>query len=113
MKNRVHSFEVDVIASKAEYLEIVASVQTPDNILIDNKGRLIVALPSNNQVVGVDLENHSQHIIFEESATGNLKITKDLNNLLPGILTGMFFSVEGKTIYISNLGTVFLKYDFK
>jgi hypothetical protein len=48
MKNRVHSFEVDVIASKAEYLEIVASVQTSDNILIDNKGRLIVALPSNN-----------------------------------------------------------------
>jgi hypothetical protein len=49
-------------------------------------------------VVGVDLENHSQHIIFEESATGNLKITTDLNNLLPGILIGIFFSVEGKTL---------------
>jgi sugar lactone lactonase YvrE len=113
MKNKVHSFEVDVITGEATYLEIVASIQNPDNLLIDNRGRLIAALPSINQVVAVDLKNHSQHIIFEGSAKGSLKISSDLKNLLPGLLTGMFFSSDGKTLYITNTGNELLKYDFK
>jgi sugar lactone lactonase YvrE len=113
MKNKVHSFEVDVITGEATYLEIVANIQNPDNLLIDTKGRLIAALPSINQVVAVDLKNHSQHIIFEESATAHLKIQSDSKNLLPGPLTGMFFSSDGKTIYITNLGNDLLKYDYK
>jgi sugar lactone lactonase YvrE len=112
-RHKVHSFDVDTSSGKTKYSGVVASVQYPDNILIDNEGRLIVALVLNYQVVAVDLENHSQHIIFEGSTKENLQISSDYKSLLPGFLTGMFFSVDGKTLYIANLGNDLLKYDFK
>ncbi|TYA57496.1 SMP-30/gluconolactonase/LRE family protein [Formosa maritima] len=130
MMNRVHAFEVDTKSGSTNYLGIATNVGSPDNILIDQKGRLIVASPLYNQVVAVDFENHSQHIIFDGSSSENLKISNEWNrrsnlgmerlellspNLfspLPGLLTGMFFSTDGQTLYISNLGNDLLKYKF-
>ncbi len=131
MMDRIHSFEVDVNSGKTKYSGVIANVGTPDNILIDNKGRLIVASPVFNQVVAVDLKNHSQHIIFDASTKENQKIanefvrrshlgkavlellTPKLYSPLPGLLTGMFFSKDGQTLYITNGGTDLLKLDFK
>ncbi len=130
MMDRVHKFEVDVNNGKAEYSEVAANVESPDNILIDQKGRLIVASPLFNQVVAVDFENHSQHILFDGSTKENLKISNewvrrshlglerleivspDLFHPLPGLLTGMFFSNDGQTLYITNLGNALMKYSF-
>lgn len=130
MMDRVHTFEVDVNSGSAKYIGVAANVGSPDNILIDAKGRLIVASPLYNQVVAIDFENHSQQVIFDGSTTENLKITNEWNrrnhlgmerlellspnlfNPLPGLLTGMFFSNDGKTLYITNLGNDLLKYDF-
>ena len=78
MMNRIHSFEVDVNSGKTKYYGVVANVGTPDNILIDNKGRIIVASPVFNQVVAVDLKNHSQHIIFDASTKENQKIANEI-----------------------------------
>jgi sugar lactone lactonase YvrE len=129
--NRVHHFEVDTKSGSTNYLGIAAKVGSPDNILIDQKGRLIVASPLSNQVVAVDFENHSQHIIFDGSTSENLKITNEwdrrtylgmqrmdlftpeLYNPNPGLITGMFLSTDGQTLYISNLGNDLLKYDFE
>lgn len=130
MMNRIHAFEVDIKSGSTNYLGIAAKVGSPDNILIDQQGRLIVASPLSNQVVAVDFENHSQHIIFDGSTSENLKITNEwesrmylgiprmdlftpeVYNPLPGLITGMFFSTDGQTLYISNLGNDLLKYDF-
>ena len=129
--DRVHSFEVDEHGEKIKYSGVVATVGTPDNILVDSDGRLIVASPVNNQVVAVDIENHSQHIIFDASTKENQKITNEwfrrnhlglelgdlftpkLYEPLPGLLTGMFFSKDGKTLYIANLGNELLKLNYK
>ncbi|PKG44195.1 SMP-30/gluconolactonase/LRE family protein [Psychroflexus sp. MES1-P1E] len=102
-RHKVHSFDVGSSSGKTKYSVVVASVQYPDNILIDTEGRLIAALVLNYQVVAVDLENHSQHIIFEGATKENLEVSSDYKSLLPGFLTGMFFSVDGKTLYIANL----------
>ncbi len=79
----------------------------------------------------MDFKNHSQHIIFDGSTKDNLKITNewkrrshlglerleilspDLYNPLPGLLTGMFYSNDGQTLYIANLGNDLLKLDYK
>ena len=129
MMDRVHSFEVDTKSGAAKYMGVVANVGSPDNILIDQEGRLIVASPLYNQIIMVDFKNHSQHIIFDGSTKENLKntnewnrrshlgmerlelFTPDLFHPLPGFLTGMFFSTDGKTLYITNLGNDLLKYD--
>ena len=130
MMDRVHSFEVDTKTGEAKYLGVAANVGSPDNILIDQEGRLIVASPLYNQVIAVDFKNHSQHVIFDGSTKENLKNTNEWNRRsrlgmerlellspyifspLPGLLTGMFFSNDGKTLYITNLGNDLLKYDF-
>jgi sugar lactone lactonase YvrE len=129
MMDRVHKFKVDINSGLAEYKGVAANIGSPDNILIDQKGRLIVASPLYNQVVAVDFEDHSQYVIFDGSTKDNLKITNewvrrshlgmarldllspDLFHPLPGLITGMFFSNDGKTLYITNLGNDLLKYD--
>lgn len=131
MMDRVHKLEVDNKTGEVNYIGVVANVGTPDNLLIDKEGRLIVASPLYNQVVAVDFKNHSQHIIFDGSTKDNLKITNewnrrshlgierlellspDLFNPLPGLLTGMFYSNDGQTLYIANLGNDLLKLDYK
>lgn len=131
MMDRVISFNVDVTNGKAEYSGVVANVGTPDNIIIDNNGNLIVASPANNQVIAFDFKNHSQHIIFDASTKENQEIanewfrrshlglpraelvTPNLFSPLPGLLTGMFFSKDGKTLYIANLGNELVKLVYK
>jgi sugar lactone lactonase YvrE len=130
MMDRVHKFEVDSNSGLTKYMGVAANVGSPDNILIDQEGRLIVASPLYNQVIAVDFRNHSQHVIFDGSTNDNLKITNEWNRRshlgmerlellsadaflpLPGLLTGMFFSNDGSTLYITNLGNDLLKYDF-
>lgn len=131
MMDRVHKLKVDTKTGKANYIGVAANVGSPDNILIDKEGRLIVASPLYNQVVAIDLKNHSQHVIFDGSTKDNLKFTNewkrrshlgmerleilspDLFSPLPGLLTGMFFSNDGQTLYIANLGNNLLKIDYK
>jgi len=131
MMNRVHSFDVDIKSGKTKHAGIVATVVAPDNILIDTKGRLFIASPGTSQVIAVDFKNHSQHVIFDASTSETRKIadewfrrsqlglaradllTKKMYGPLPGFLTGMFFSQDGRTLYIANLGNDILKLDFK
>jgi len=131
MMDRVHKLEVDNKTGEVNYIGVVANVGTPDNLLIDKEGRLIVASPLYNQVIAIDFNNHSQHIIFDGSTKDNLKstnewhrrsrlgmerlelISPDLFSPLPGLLTGMFFSNDGQKLYITNIGNDLLKIDYK
>ena len=131
MMDRVHRLEVDTKTGKSSYLGVATNVGTPDNLLIDNEGRLVIASPLYNQVILVDFENHSQHVIFDGSTPENVRVTNewhrrsrlgmerldqlsgDLFSPLPGLLTGMFFSKDGQTLYISNLGNDLVKLDYR
>ena len=131
MMDRVHQLEINNNTGEVNYIGVATNVGTPDNLLIDNKGRLIVASPLYNQVILIDFNNHSQHIIFDGSTKDNLKSTNEWNRRsrlgmdrlellspelfspLPGLLTGMFFSNDGQTLYITNLGNDLLKLDYK
>lgn len=131
MMDRVHKLEVDTKTGKSSYMGVAINVGTPDNLLIDNEGRLVIASPLYNQVILVDFENHAQHVIFDGSTPENVRITNewhrrsrlgmerldqlsgDLFSPLPGLLTGMFFSKDGQTLYISNLGNDLVKLDYR
>ncbi len=131
MMDRVHAVEVDINNGTTKYMGVAANVGTPDNILLDKKGRLLVASPIHNQVLVIDFQNHSKHIIFDGSSDTGKEITQewvrrshlgeprlellspDLFDPLPGLITGMFFSHDGKTLYITNLGNDLLKYDWE
>ena len=129
--NRVHSFDVDIKSGEAQHSGVVALVPAPDNLLVDVEGRLIIASPGSNQVIAVDFKNHSQHLVFDASTKESQKITNEwfrrsqlglpraelitskMHSPLPALVTGMFFSHDGQTLYIANLGNDILKLDFK
>ena len=131
MMNRVDSFEVDIASGEIKNAGVAAIVLAPDNILIDTRGLLFIASPASNQVIAVDFKNHSQHIIFDASTKESQKlanewfyrsqlglgrvelITPKMHSPLPALLTGMFFSQDDRTLYITNLGNDILKLDFK
>lgn len=131
MMDRVHKLAVDPSSGEVNYIGVAANVGSPDNILIDKKGRLIVASPLFNRVIAVDFEQHAQYVIFDGSTEANLKVTNewilrshlnkerlelltpDLFSPLPGLLTGMFFSADGQTLYIANLGNDLVKLEYK
>lgn len=131
MMDRVHKLEVDVKTGEANYIGVAANLGTPDNILIDKKGQMVVASPLYNQVILVNFENHSQHIIFDGSTKANIKVTDewhrrsrlgmerleilsaDLFSPLPGLVTGMFYANDGRTLYITNLGNDLIKLDYQ
>ncbi len=48
MMDKVHVFNVDINSGIVNYKGVAANVGTPDNILIDKKGRLIIASPIYN-----------------------------------------------------------------
>jgi sugar lactone lactonase YvrE len=130
MMDRIHVFDVDVNSGSTQYAGVAAHVGTPDNLLVDGKGRLIVASPLFNQVIAIDLENHAQHVIFDGSTKENSQVTdewvrrshlglerldlfnENLYHPLPGVITGMFLTQDDRTLYITNLGNDLLKYDF-
>ena len=130
LMDRVHQFEVNVNEGSTHYKGVVARVGSPDNILVDQKGRLVVASPLFNQVVVIDMENHSQQVLFDGSSELNSELSREWdrrNHLgeklmdlftpalfqpLPGLLTGMFLSTDQQTLYICNLGNDLLKYEF-
>ena len=131
MMNRVLSFQVDVTTGTAQYSGAVATVLTPDNILVDRNGTLIIASPGSNQVIAVNLKNHSQQVLFDASTVESRKladewyrrsqlglpraelITNEMHSPLSGLLTGMFFSQDGRTLYVTSLGNDIVKVDLK
>ena len=77
MMNRVLSFDVDITSGETKYSGVAATILTPDNILVDTKGRLFIASPATNQVIAVDFKNHSQHLIFDASTKETQKIADE------------------------------------
>jgi sugar lactone lactonase YvrE len=130
MMDRVHAYDVDISNGTAKYNGVAANVMWPDNLLVTQDGRLFVASTFSNEIIAVDFKTHSQQIIFDGSTRENIKITNEMNRRnhlglerlkfasagafspLPGGLTGMFFSLDSQTLYITNLGKDLLKYNW-
>lgn len=131
MMDKVHEYDVDVTNGTVKYSGVAANILSPDNVLIDKDGRLFIASTFSNQVVAVDFKEHTQHVIFNGVTKENILLTNELNRRnhlglerlkfnatgmfapLPGGITGMFFSHDSLTFYITNLGKDLLKFDYK
>jgi sugar lactone lactonase YvrE len=129
MMDRIQSFKINLSQGEIIDQDMAAFVPAPDNIMIDHKGRLVVALPLFNQVMALNLERKNIQVLFDGSTTENRKITQEwmlrsqlgmerlelltpeLSNPLPGLVTGMFYSNDKKALYISSLGNDLLRYD--
>ncbi len=127
MMDRVLRFEMDTQKNSLTKRETYQYVLTPDNLAFDAKGNLFIASPATNKVFAVDAKCRSLHTVFSAPSETNAKnqdewtkrthlgkpalelISPDLWNPLPGALTGMFWSQDRKTFYVTGLGNAILK----
>jgi len=130
MANRVLAFDADLEKGKLSDPKVLGLVMTPDNLDIDEDGNVWVVSPLTNSVVVIDSRCGAVQEVFSarsesNSATsrkwaqtalerGSLMtlFTPEAWKPLPGgFITGLFRSSNGKTLYITGLGTAILKYD--
>ncbi len=132
MMNRILRYEIDITKGTLTKRETYQYVITPDNTDFDKDGNLWIASPISNKVFAVDKKCRSLHTVFTAPSESNAKLqdewikrshlgkpllelfSPDLWNPLPGgALTGMFWSQDYKTFYITGLGNAVLKVDIE
>lgn len=129
MMDRVLRFRIDVAKKTLSNRETYQYVITPDNLAFDKHGNLYAASPISNSVIAIDKKCRSVHTVFSAPSESNSKaqdkwienshlgkpllelFTQDLWKPLPGGLTGMFWSQDHKTLYVTGLGNAILKVD--
>jgi sugar lactone lactonase YvrE len=130
MMSRILRYEIDTSKGALTNREIYQYVITPDNIDFDKDGNLWIASPISNRIFAIDKKCRSLHTVFTAPSESNARIqdewikrshlgkpllellSPDLWKPLPGgALTGMFWSRDYKTLYVTGLGNALLKYE--
>lgn len=128
MMDRVLRYTIDINTRSLSKPDLYQAVVTPDNLAFDKDGNLWIASPVSNKIFAVDKNCRSLHTVFSAPSESNARIqdewtkrshlgnpllelfTPDLWKPLPGPITGMFWSQDNKTFYITGLGNAVLKY---
>ena len=129
MGDRILAFDLDVATGVLSDKRVIAEVTTPDNIELDESGRLWVASPIANALLVVDPDSgewstafHPQTPEHDRLLTEWQRRTKsgeprleligpDMWSPLPGLFTGLILTPEGGPIYLTGLGDSLVKLD--
>jgi len=129
MGDRIVGFDLDVDTGILSNRRVIAEVTTPDNIELDESGRLWVASPIANALLVVDPDSGEWSTAFHPPAAEHARlliewkrrtesgeprlelIGPDMWSPLPGLFTGMILTTEGGPIYLSGLGNSLVKLD--
>ena len=127
MKNRVLSFDLDILTGSVSNQTTLAVIPTPDNMELNSDGKLWVASPLSNQIYSIDPENGESYVVFDaqtqiglqnmEKAVKRMELgegftellTPELTGEMPGLLTGLIIGNEAQPFYVANLGTALIK----
>ena len=127
MKNRVLSFDLDIITGSVSNQTTLAVIPTPDNMELDSEGNLWISSPLANQIYSVDPENGETYVVFDAQTQIGLEnmeeairrmelgkgfaelLTSELTGEMPGLLTGLIIGDESQPFYVANLGTALIK----
>jgi sugar lactone lactonase YvrE len=128
MADQVSALQVDFAKGAVKGRRVVAEILTPDNLKLDEAGRLWVASPLRNEIVVVWPETGEARSVFRAQSAGNDRIAAEWRrrrkadaptlNLftpevwapLPGAITSVILAEDGP-VYVGGLGDALLKLD--
>ena len=126
VRSRILSFAVDPQSGQLSDRRLLATLPTPDNIELDDKGMLWAASPFANAVYVVDPDTGDRRTIFSPTPEASARIVTETYRRLeasepvlpllnpemwgpmPGLLTGVILAPD-ETAYVSNLGNTLVR----
>jgi len=125
--NRVLAFDVDLETGTVSNQRVLADVISPDNIEMDEYGRLWVASPISNTLSVIDPDTGTLTTAFDPSAGANAALVAEFQRRgiageprldllapelfapMPGLLTGLILTTKDGPIYVTGLGDAVVK----
>lgn len=127
MGDRILGFDLDSATGELTNRRVVATVLTPDNLKLDEKGLLWVASPIRNEVLIVDPDSGETRSFFRAATPENDLASAEWSRRaeaaeprldlmspaqwapLPGLLTSVILTPGDGTVYLVGLGDALLK----
>lgn len=129
MGNRILAMPVNVATGAVGARRVLSEVATPDNLELDDDGRLWVVSPIGNAVLIVDPATGAARPVFAPTPEASAALVAELRRRqaarepvlpllgpdahgpMPGLLTGIILSPGGGPIYVSGLGNALVRLD--
>ncbi len=128
MGDRVLRFRMDPAGTLSERTEAL-QVSGPDNLELDDQGRLWVALPLRTEIVVYDPATGTTQSVFRVSTPESEQAIAEITALreagepwlqlmapslwspAPGVVTGMILSPDQGPVYLTGLGNALIRLD--
>ncbi|MEX0324499.1 MAG: SMP-30/gluconolactonase/LRE family protein [Puniceicoccaceae bacterium] len=125
--NCVWQFEADFTAGTASTRAVAVEINVPDNLDLDEEGRLWIACPLRSEIVVFDPATGETESVFRISTQKSEELIGKINERLangvswadlalpelsapaPGLMTGMILDEERGVVYASGLGNALMK----
>ncbi|MEX0323786.1 MAG: SMP-30/gluconolactonase/LRE family protein [Puniceicoccaceae bacterium] len=127
---RVWKYDVDFNAGTVSERTLAFDVNIPDNLELDEHGRLWIACPLHMEIVVADPATGSVQSVFrissQESERAVAQVLERINNREPwldlagpalwgpsdSMLTGLVLDPDNKTVYATGLGSLLIKLEY-
>ena len=125
--SKVWRFDADIQAGTVSGRAVAVEVNVPDNLELDNEGRLWIACPLRTEIVVFDPVSGASESVLRISTQKSNEVIQQIDDCLaagtswadfavpalwspaPGLMTGMILSPDEQTVYMTGLGKAILK----
>lgn len=127
MRNRVYAFHIGLATGELSDRRVAVEIETPDNLEMDEAGRLWVVSSLRNEIVVVEPQSGETKSVFRAASAENDRVAAEWQRRgaageprlhlltpnawapLPGALTGLILTPGDGPVYLAGLGNALIR----